>query len=105
MRRLVWTIMTMTIIVSVGPNPQYQDVRYALVKSSKICIPPYEKIGQQCLFFSRPYQPWGITQTWDQAYKNFYDASIFCMERGGFLAEHIQDVKKALKFCKYLRGN
>ena len=89
------------------------------MKSPKFCIPPYELIGQQCLFFSRPYEPWGITHSWDkvstapslqsshhhaQAYKNFYDASIFCMERGGFLAEQIKDVKKAQRFCKYLKG-
>ena len=38
----------------------------ALVKTAKVCIPPYSLVGQQCLFFSRPYEPWGITQSWDQ---------------------------------------
>ena len=94
----------------------------AVVKTAKVCIPRYSLVDQQCLFFSRPYEPWGITQSWDQvgtlastqilrslpfvqAYKNFYDASIFCMERGGFLAEQIQSVEKAQSFCKYLKGS
>merc|ERR1711988_2003410 len=85
--------------------PQYQHLKYALVKSSKICIPPYEKIGSQCLYFSRPFQPWGITHSWDKAYKSFYDAAVFCLENGGHLAEKIKDVDRALKFCKYLRGS
>lgn len=99
----------------------------ALVKTSKACISPYEKIGKQCLYFSRPYEPWGITKSWDQvgknegrdvemyilenlfkiyvkAYKSFYGAAIFCLENGGFLAEQILDVEKALKFCKHLKG-
>ena len=38
----------------------------ALVKTAKLCISPYSLVGQQCLFFSRPYEPWGITQSWDQ---------------------------------------
>ena len=25
-----------------------------------------EKIGQQCLYFSRPFQPWGITESWEE---------------------------------------
>ena len=76
----------------------------ALVKSSKKCSPPFEKIGPQCLYFSRPYEPWGIDGKWDGAYKSFYDAAVFCLENGGFLAEKIKDVDKALKFCKYLKG-
>ena len=40
-----------------------------------------------------------------QAYKSFYDAAVFCLENGGFLAERIEDVDQALKFCKYLRGD
>eukprot|EP00090_Calanus_glacialis_P002931 TRINITY_DN12143_c0_g1_i1.p1 TRINITY_DN12143_c0_g1~~TRINITY_DN12143_c0_g1_i1.p1 ORF type:complete len:149 (+),score=27.60 TRINITY_DN12143_c0_g1_i1:189-635(+) len=103
MNHLLW-ILSMSLL-GVGTLPQYKDVRYALVKSPKFCIPPYELIGQQCLFFSRPYEPWGITHSWDKAYKNFYDASIFCMERGGFLAEQIKDVQKAQRFCKYLKGS
>ena len=25
-----------------------------------------EKIGSQCLYFSSPFQPWGITETWEE---------------------------------------
>merc|ERR1712179_354543 len=103
MYSLVWILVHS--ILYVNTLPQYKHPGYALVKSPKVCIPPYELIGQQCLFFSRPYEPWGITQSWDQAYKNFYDASIFCLSRGGFLAEHIQSVEKAQRFCKYLKGS
>ena len=56
-----------------------------------------------------------------QAYKSFYDAAVFCLgrlqsaniwefytlffiENGGYLAEKIINVDKALRFCKYLRG-
>ena len=39
-----------------------------------------------------------------KAYKSFYGAAIFCLENGGFLAEQILDVEKALKFCKHLKG-
>ena len=107
-------------------NDSYWNQRLiALVKTSKACISPYEKIGKQCLYFSRPYEPWGITKSWDQvgrnesrercilenlfkiyvkAYKSFYGAAIFCLENGGILAEQILDVGKALKYCKHLKG-
>merc|ERR1711976_1025659 len=65
-------------------KPQFNHIKYALVKTSKVCISPYENIGKQCLYFSRPYEPWGITKSWDQAYKSFYGAAIFCLENGGF---------------------
>ena len=44
----------------------------ALVKSQKYCQPPYEKIGHQCLYFSRPYEPWGVSGTWEQVDIDMY---------------------------------
>jgi len=96
----------MVVIFTVkSSTQQYSYLKYALVKSQKYCQPPYEKIGHQCLYFSRPYEPWGVSGTWEQAYKSFYDAAVFCLENGGFLAQKIKDVDKALNFCKYLRGS
>jgi hypothetical protein len=32
------------------------------------CPLPYRSIGDQCLFFSQPYPPWGISENWTEAY-------------------------------------
>jgi hypothetical protein len=39
-----------------------------------------------------------------QAYKNFYDAALFCLEHGGNLAEAVDDFRAASKFCSIIRG-
>ena len=48
----------------------FEEHFIALVKTTKACISPYERIGKQCLYFSRPYEPWGITKSWDQVGRN-----------------------------------
>eukprot|EP00095_Tigriopus_kingsejongensis_P003231 maker-scaffold547_size140190-snap-gene-0.28 protein:Tk03231 transcript:maker-scaffold547_size140190-snap-gene-0.28-mRNA-1 annotation:"mfs-type transporter c6orf192" len=53
------------------------------------CIRPYKKIGAQCLFFSRPLAAWGITETWAEAYLNYYDATAMCRKHSGDLAEKV----------------
>ena len=75
--------------VSVNCKPQYEQIEYgkniyqpngghelldniyistAAVVRTPVprCRAPYEQIGDQCLYFSRPYKPWGVADTWDQ---------------------------------------
>jgi len=100
----IYVLMTLMGIASSYPFSQYME--YALVKSKpKTCSPPYKRIGSQCLYFSAPYEPWGVDNHWDQAYKSFYGAAVFCLSNGGFLAERILDVDVALQFCNYSRGS
>ena len=42
------------------------------------CPPPYILIGMQCLFFSQPYSPWSLSETWEESYANYYDAAAMC---------------------------
>ena len=87
-------------------------------------MPPYEAVGSQCLFFSRPHPPWGILPSWDQvastqsttgfslklmnlvlqAYKSVYDAAIFCLEHGGSLAERVEEPEEAVEHCTQIQG-
>ena len=71
-------------LVSVNCKPQYEQIEYgkniylgaldniyistAAVVRTPVprCRAPYEQIGDQCLYFSRPYKPWGVADTWDQ---------------------------------------
>lgn len=63
----------------------------------RTCIRPYRRIGAQCLFFSQPHAAWGIDETWEQAYANFYDAVATCRKHSGDLAESIDDYGAALR--------
>ena len=45
------------------------------------CPRPYELIGTQCLFFSQPYLPWGLSESWAEAYLNYYDAVVLCRQQ------------------------
>ena len=64
----------------------------------RTCIQPYRRIGAQCLFFSQPHAAWGIDETWEQAYANFYDAVATCRQHGGDLAGSIEDYGAALRW-------
>merc|ERR1712066_481242 len=35
----------------------------------------------QCLFFSQPYKPWGMLNTWEESYANYYDAVTICRSK------------------------
>ena len=63
----------------------------------RTCIQPYQRIGAQCLFFSQPHAAWGIDETWEQAYANFYDAVATCRKHGGDLAGSVEDYGAALR--------
>ena len=82
------------------------------------CPPPFVLIGMQCLFFSQPYKPWGLLNTWDESYANYYDAVTICRSkttqtdsikwgtsqirniRGqGDLASDVVNYEEALKYC------
>ena len=101
-KRFTWSMVSRLYL-----NSSYIRYSYlsALVKTQRRCDPPYEKIGGQCLYFSRPYEAWGITGSWSKAYKSFYDAAVFCLENGGYLAEQVEDVDTALQFCARLKGS
>ena len=45
------------------------------------CPQPYVLIGMQCLFFSQPYDPWGMSTTWEESYANYYDAVTICRSK------------------------
>ena len=78
--------------------------------SSNTCPRPYELIGTQCLFFSQPYLPWGLSESWEESYLNFYDAVAKCRlqasDRGlkGDLAASVRNWEAAKKFCDRSRG-
>ena len=78
--------------------------------SSSTCPRPYELIGTQCLFFSQPYLPWGLSESWEEAYLNFYDAVAKCRlqasDRGlqGDLATSVRNWESAKLFCQRTRG-
>ena len=78
------------MIISLSPDA-------AEVSYGRTCIRPYERIGAQCLFFSQPHAAWGIDETWEQAYANFYDAVATCRQHSGDLAGRIQDYGAALR--------
>ncbi|XP_023341833.1 uncharacterized protein LOC111711669 [Eurytemora carolleeae] len=99
-RHIVIFILSVTVFTTV----QSQLENYVIVRSQSLCIPPYQKVGKQCLFFSRPHSPWGLSDTWHQAYKSVYDAAVFCMAHDGQLAEQVQDFKSALDLCATVRG-
>ena len=91
---------------SINPNKQGNksfdddDDRFAdatEVSYGRTCIRPYERIGAQCLFFSQPHAAWGIDETWEQAYANFYDAVATCRQHSGELAGRILDYGAALR--------
>nr|XP_040583651.1 uncharacterized protein LOC121132330 [Lepeophtheirus salmonis] len=82
-------------------NTLFDNIQYQY----PYCRKPYVKIGSQCLFFSRPYEPWGITSTWKEAYLNFYDAVALCkIVGGGKLASQVTDYDSAKQHCLYVRG-
>nr|ACO10895.1 MFS-type transporter C6orf192 [Caligus rogercresseyi] len=69
------------------------------------CRSPYVAIGRQCLFFSRPYEPWGISPSWNEAYFNFYDAVTVCkLIGGGQLASGVKDFLSAKEHCLREKG-
>lgn len=69
------------------------------------CPDPYKLIGDQCLFFSRPFSPWGITKDWRGAYLNYYNAFEMCkVVGGGRLAEKVNKFEEANAFCLRVRG-
>ncbi|XP_059087076.1 uncharacterized protein LOC131883590 isoform X2 [Tigriopus californicus] len=81
------------------------DIDIAYEESyGKSCFRPYKKIGSQCLFFSRPMAAWGISETWEEAYLNYYDATAMCRNHGGDLAERVEDFHAAKRHCRRLRG-
>jgi hypothetical protein len=45
------------------------------------CPEPFVLIGMQCLFFSQPYEPWGMQSTWEESYANYYDAVTICRSK------------------------
>ncbi len=69
------------------------------------CPVPYKLIGDQCLFFSRPFSPWGITNDWKGAYLNYYNALEICqVVGGGRLAGQVKKFEEANAFCLRVRG-
>lgn len=74
------------------------------------CPRPYELIGTQCLFFSQPYLPWGLSETWSESYLNFYDAVAMCRTQAsnkglqGDLATSVRNVAAAQAYCRRSRG-
>jgi hypothetical protein len=78
--------------------------------SASTCPRPYELIGTQCLFFSQPYLPWGLTETWAEAYLNYYDAVAVCRIQAsnkgltGDLASSVRNFEAAKRFCRRSRG-
>ena len=79
----------------------------------------------QCLFFSQPYLPWGMLDTWDESYANYYDAATLCRSKttntratlemqepqintihgDGDLASEVVNYEEALKYCNDKVGN
>ena len=43
------------------------------------CRAPYEAVGRQCLFFSRPYADWGITDSWREVSRISQSQSEVCV--------------------------
>ena len=82
----------------------------SLSKSALTCPRPYELIGVQCLFFSQPYLPWGLTESWAESYLNFYDAVAMCRLQAankglkGDVASEVRNFESAKRFCKRSRG-
>merc|ERR1719361_2816557 len=78
--------------------------------SSNTCPRPYELIGTQCLFFSQPYLPWGLSESWAEAYLNYYDAVVLCRQQAankglkGDLATKVGNWPAAKRFCERSRG-
>ena len=78
--------------------------------SSNTCPRPYELVGTQCLFFSQPYLPWGLSESWAESYLNFYDAVALCRSqasnkgRKGDLATQVRNFQAAQKLCQRSRG-
>jgi len=69
------------------------------------CPIPYNLIGDQCLFFSRPFSPWGISEDWRDAYLNYFNAAEMCnIMGGGRLAEKIRNFEATNTFCLKVRG-
>jgi len=63
---------------SAGQHPTINNVLYYKNDPYRNCPPPYILIGMQCLFFSQPYLPWGMGETWEESYANYYDAATIC---------------------------
>ncbi len=78
--------------------------------SAPTCPRPYELIGTQCLFFSQPYLPWGLSESWAESYLNFYDAVALCRQQAshkglkGDLATEVKSWPAAQRFCERARG-
>ena len=92
-------LLTVCLVAMVAGNPAERAGGRAVR-----CRAPYEAVGRQCLFFSRPYAAWGIDNSWSGAYKSLWDASDFCSLHGGKLAPSVQDFKAASAFCKSAEG-
>ena len=106
-----------------GGYPQHPMINNVLFYKNdpyRNCPPPYVLIGMQCLFFSQPYLPWGMGETWEESYANYYDAAATCrlksqkakqdktrvsisprhdIQGEGDLASEVANYEEALKYC------
>ena len=95
---------------NVSKNFIFSDFISGTTISSTTCPRPYELVGTQCLFFSQPYLPWGLSESWAESYLNFYDAVALCRlqashkGRKGDLATEVRNFEAAQKLCQRSRG-
>ena len=104
-----------------GGYPQHPMINNVLFYTNdpyRNCPPPYVLIGMQCLFFSQPYAPWNMGETWEESYANYFDAADTCrlntqrkkdtrvnisprynIQGEGDLASEVANYEEALKYC------